>query len=109
MSLDLNRIGDQLQNVSGIVGGVDATLNGAPGGIAAQEDQNSFSLASLGNLLGTVGRILSPPKPPPPPSIGERPTSPVTGEEEPGMPTWVPLAVAGGFGLLIVVVLIARR
>jgi hypothetical protein len=109
VGLDLNRIGDQLQNVSGIVGGVDATLNGAPGGIAAQDEQGDFSLAKLGNLLGSVGRILSPPKPETAPSLGDRQASPVTGEPESAFPTWLPLAVAGGFGLLIVVVLFARR
>jgi len=109
VSLDLNRIGDQLQNVSGIVGGVDTALNGAPGGIAAQEDQNDFSLAKLGNLLGSVGKILSPPKQQSAPSLGDRQSSPVTGEPDSGIPSWVPFAVAGGFGLLIVVVLFARR
>ena len=109
MSLDLNRIGDQLQNVSGIVGGINTAVNGGPGGIDAQQDQNDFSLAKLGNVLGSIGKLLSPPKPETAPSLGDRQASPVTGQQESGMPSWVPLAVAGGFGLLVVVVLFARR
>lgn len=109
MSLDLNRIGDQLQNVSGIVSGVDSALNGAPGGVATQEDQNDFSLARLGNLLGGIGKILSPPKQQTAPALGDRQASPVTGEPESGIPTWVPWAVGGAFVLLIIVVAIPRR
>jgi hypothetical protein len=108
MALDLSRIGADLQNISGVVGGVNAVVQGGPGGSAAQAEQNDFSLARLGDVLGGIGNILNPPKPQPPPTQTLAPTSPTTGEPLAGLPVWVPLAAAGVVGLLLVVLIVRR-
>jgi hypothetical protein len=108
MALDLSHLGSELQNVSGIVGGVDQVVNGAPGGAAAQAEQSDFSLAQLGNLIGGLGNLLNPPKPQSAPAVGDPHKSPVTGLAELSFPPWLPLAAAGAVGLLLVF-LIARR
>jgi len=108
MALDLANLGSQLQNISGIVGGVDQAVNGGPGGSAAQADQNDFSLARLGDLLGGIGAVLNPPKKETSPQLGIVPVSPVTGEPESSLPTWLPLAAAGVVGVLLLVLIVRR-
>jgi hypothetical protein len=108
MALDLANLGSQLQNISGIVGGVDQAVNGGPGGSAAQADQNDFSLARLGDLIGGIGNILNPPNQESAPAHGLVPSSPVTGEPESSLPTWLPLAAAGVVGVLLLVLIVRR-
>lgn len=108
MAVDLAQLGHEFQNVSGIIGGVDQTVNGAPGGAAAQAEQNDFSLAKLGNLIGGLGNLLNPPKQQSAPALGDPHNSPTTGLPEFNFPPWLPLAAAGVVGLLLVVLIVRR-
>lgn len=102
--VDLNRIGADLQNVGGIASGASHAFQGAPGGQAAQADQNGFSLDTLGQVLSGIGNILNPQKAQSSPSTGPAATSPKTGLLGLSTTTWIVVG-AGAAGLILTVAL----